>query len=469
VSDCAYAIRKGAELVDFPDLISRSSLRSSVISASYRAPTRLARRTIARVAHALLSPRSTRIWSKAFVRGRGGKHDRNRSESTVAPDAKNILVIRQDSIGDLVLMSAFLRELRQSNPGAKITLVVDPKLVNLVELCPYVNQVLSVNLAFCGITVNLGRVLEALRFSCRNLRARRFDLALIPRWDADLYHSSYLAVFSGAKRRVAYSEDVLPSKSEVNRGFDLLLTQAIQDRAPKHEVERNLDLLRVAGGSIKNSRLELWLSDEDRQTVRRMLELNGVSDRDLIVAMGVGAAHRRRRWPLARFIEIGRFLAAEYGARIVVIGGPEDGEFGTHFKDAVPGAVQFCGSLTLRQTGALLERGQLTIANDSGPMHLAAAAGSAVIEISCHPRRGDASHENSPARFKPWTVDSVVLQPEEPTEPCKDACGQNHAHCILGVKVKEVKAAAEFLLTSRIQGKQTGQSLGQADPIPLSR
>lgn len=468
VSDCAYAIRKGAASVDFPALITKGSLRSSVISASYRAPTRLARRGIASITHALISPRMTGIWSKPFVRGRG-KNDRPGSATSAVRDAKNILVIRQDSIGDLVLMSAFLRELRQSNPVAKITLVVDPKLRNLVELCPHVNHVLSVDLSFCGATVNLEKVVEALRISRSTLRASQFDLALIPRWDADLYHSSYLATFSGAKWRVAYSEDVVASKREANRGFDRLLTHTIDDRAPKHELERNLDLLRFAGGSVENSKLELWLSDQDRQTVRRALELNGVSENDLIVALSVGAAHRRRRWPLARFIEVGRFLEARFGARIVVVGGPEDSEFGQRVKAAIPGALHFCGGLSLRQTGALLERVQLTIANDSGPMHLAAAAGSAVVEISCHPKNGGASHENSPIRFKPWTIDSVVLQPEAPTEPCKGGCEQNHAHCILSVAAKDVKAAAEVLLASRIRGKQTEQLLGHASQIALSR
>lgn len=469
VSDCAYAVRKGTERVDFPALISNSSMRSSVVSASYRGPTRLARRAVASVTHALLSPRMAGIWSKPFAGDSESENDQTGGSTSAVRDAKNILVIRQDSIGDLVLLSAFLRELRRSNPVAQITLVVDPKVFNLVELCPHVNRVLSVDLSFCGATVSLGKVLEALRFSRQNLRASQFGLALIPRWDADLYHAAYLAAFSGAKRRVGYSEDVLIAKCEVNRGFDRLLTQAIHDRAPKHEVERNLGLLQFAGGTIESSQLELWLSDEDRETARRMMELNGVSETDLVVALGVGAAHRRRRWPLARFVDVGRFLEARHGARIVVVGGAEDSEFGQRVKDAIPGATYFCGSLSLRQTGALLERVQLTIANDSGPMHLAAAAGSAVVEISCHPKTGDANHENSPVRFKPWTIDSVVLQPEAPMEPCKNGCGQNHAHCILGVGTKEVKNAAEFLLASKFRKNQVTHLPGQAHQIAFSR
>jgi ADP-heptose:LPS heptosyltransferase len=448
VSDCAYAIRKGVECADFPSLISKASFRSSFVSASYRAPVRAARRTIGTATRALVSPRMTSIYSKVLVRrGEGGRTD-GRIASAPMRDAKNILVIRQDRLGDLVLSSAFLRELRRSNPEAQITLVVDPKLLNLVELCPHVNRVLGADLPFCGATVNFGRALEALHFSWGHLRPSRFDLALIPRWDVDLYHSSYLGVFSGARRRVGYSENVSVAKCELNRSFDLLLTDVIDDSVPKHEVERSLDLLRFAGGAVRDSHLELWLSEEDRETIRRVFALNRVSADDPIVALGVGAALGRRRWPLARFIEVGRFLGAKHGARIVIVGGPEDGQLGQRVTSAIPSAINLCGRLSLRQTGALLERIQLTVANDSGPMHLAGAGGSAVVEISCHPKVADANHENSPVRFGPWTGNRVVLQPELPTEPCTSDCAQNHAHCILGVSAEEAKAAAESLLVS---------------------
>ncbi len=449
VSDCAYAIRKGSERVEFPELISKSSFKASLVSAAYRAPARFARRTLARATKAMISPRMTSIYARPFVHRGGSVSSDGQSDSVLACHAKNILVIRQDRLGDLVLSAPFLRELRRSNPEAHITFVVDSKLLNLVELCPHVNQVLGVDLSYCGATVNLGRVLDALRFSRRHLRGRRFDLAVIPRWDADLYHSSYLGIFSGASRRVTYSEDVLSSKSKLNRGFDLLATDVAHDAAPKHEVERNLDLLWFAGGTVRDPGLELWLSEGDRETIRRTLELNGVSGGELVIALGVGAAHRRRRWPLARFVEVGRFLEAKYGGRIAIVGGLEDKAFGERAASAIPNAINFCGSLTLRETGALLERAQLTVANDSGPMHVAAAAGSAVVEISCHPRNADANHENSPVRFGPWTRACVVLGPEAPTEPCRRGCEQNHAHCILGVSAEEAKAAAESLLFSR--------------------
>ncbi len=81
------------------------------------------------------------------------------------------------------------------------------------------------------------------------------------------------------------------------------------------------------------------------------------------------------------------------------------------------------------------------MSNDAGAMHLAAAAGVAIIEISCHPRNGSEFHSNSPKRFGPWGVPHVVLQPETAADLCSEGCDHIKAHCILGVRLEHVKEA----------------------------
>jgi ADP-heptose:LPS heptosyltransferase len=155
-------------------------------------------------------------------------------------------------------------------------------------------------------------------------------------------------------------------------------------------------------------------------------------------------------------VELGRLLEREFGARIVIVGGSEDREIALRLQDAIAGTTNFAGELTLRQSGALLEQMQLVIANDTGPMHLAAAAGACVVEISCHPGSGDPNHANSPVRFRPWAEETVVVQPAQPMEPCGCGCEQYEAHCILGVSTEAVAEAAVSLLKSRLS-KKLGQ------------
>ena len=117
-----------------------------------------------------------------------------------------ILIVRLDEIGDVVMTSAFLRELRNAAPQARITLLVKPKVLNFVERCPYVDEVLSFT---CDdLTSDLNRHVKAIRFSMSNLWAKDLSLAIIPRWDTDISHATFLAYFSGARWRIGYSETV---------------------------------------------------------------------------------------------------------------------------------------------------------------------------------------------------------------------------------------------------------------------
>jgi ADP-heptose:LPS heptosyltransferase len=266
----------------------------------------------------------------------------------------------------------------------------------------------------------------------------------------DFYHSTYVAYFSGAACRIAYSENVHAGKQLLNRDFDRLLTRAIDDRTRKHELERNLDFLREAGGTVEDDHFEVWLSEEDRESARRALSSSGVTTNELLIGINPGAGHDKRLWPLERFAELGNLLKCEFGARFMILGGPEDSVRGSTLqKELGSAAINFAGQMTLRQTASLLEHTPLMISNDSGLMHLAAAVDASVLEISCHPRGGDPEHGNAPDRFHPRCKDYVVLQPDQPSQPCTGACEWNEAHCILGVSVGTVFAAAKSLLTGR--------------------
>jgi heptosyltransferase-2 len=108
-----------------------------------------------------------------------------------------------------------------------------------------------------------------------------------------------------------------------------------------------------------------------------------------------------------------------------------------------------------------MESTNLVIANDSGPMHLAAAAGVPVLEISCHPGDGDPLHENAPQRFHPWEEQYEVVQPVKAQEPCSGSCEWHDAHCILGVSVEMVFEAVRAVqlrggTTLRLSGAPRG-------------
>jgi heptosyltransferase-2 len=362
---------------------------------------------------------------------------------------KNVLVIRLDEIGDVVMTIPFLRELRRNLPNSHITLLVSPNVYNLVEFCPHVNEVQVYDGHLIkGRLKNARRCWNAFKFGRQQLRKRKFDLAVFPRWDADYYHGAVLAYSSNACWRIGYSKNSTPKKRVFNPHIDRLFTHVINDDTAKHEVEHNLDILRCLGGVIQEEHLELWLSPDDEAFAEHLLNSHGVKRGDLLVALAPAAKAGRRRWPLANFIQLGCWLQRQYKACLVVVGGGGEESVGQELERKTGGyVINAVGKTTLRQTCAVLKRCKLFIGNDAGPMHLAAAANVPVVEISCHPKYGSPVNANSPVRFRPWGVRHVVLQPGKAIEPCTQGCTASSSHCIAAVTVEQVRKDSAALLS----------------------
>ena len=365
---------------------------------------------------------------------------------------ERVLVVRLDEIGDVVLTSPFLRELRANLPNAKITLLVKPELQNLVELCPYITEVLTYEPPASKYWRSIQATSLAKRLARRHFMTQDFDIAIVPRWDADNYYASMVTYLSGARARVTYSEHVAQEKRKYNAGLDRLFTHVLNQAEQKHEVERNLDLIRFMRGRVASERLEVWLSEKDESFASEFLASNGVREVDRIVAIAPGARYARRIWPLERYVEFGSWFKRNCDGFLLAVGNEEETALGEEMRRILgPRLINAIGQTTLRQAAALIKQCEIFIGNDAGPMHLAAACGIPVIEISCHPQGGSNGHPNSPTRFGPWEVPHLVLQPKASLDSCFNACDSARAHCITGVPAMRVREAFAKLYVTRAQ------------------
>jgi len=366
---------------------------------------------------------------------------RRKEQKQINPSKLNrVLVVRLDEIGDVVITTPFLRELRRNLPNAWITLAVKPEVHNLVELCPYVNEVVTYDWDTRGRFSKLQRHGRAFRLAWRHLLWRRFDLAILPRWDIDIYHGSFVTYFSGARWRVSYSETISARKKCLNNGFDQLFTHVLSDDNVKHEVEHNLDVIRFLGWQVQGKRLELWDNEQDQAFAEEFLNAHQVKADDLLITLSIGARAARRVWPIDRFADLALWLRNFYGARLIVVGDSREQPLGETLERALGSwVVNAVGRTTLRQSTALLKRCRLFVGNDTGPMHIAAAVGLPLIELSCHSRSGDSHGPNSPLRFGPWGVKHMLIQPSMHQSPCVDRCIADRPHCILSITVEQLK------------------------------
>lgn len=397
-------------------------------------------RFLVRTTGQLTSASATAAWIRPLMWMRAILFARMRGRAR--EDTYSILVLRLDGIGDVVLTGPLLRGLRRTFPTARISCVVAPHALNLLEMCPYVDRLLAFPLRPANRWWHpITRRIAVVSFARRNLWPRSFDLAISPRWGVDRYETAVLAYLSGARIRLGYAEHDLGNQSKKER-FDQFLSPAVEDRSVKHDVRRNLDLLSAIGVvGVSDDGLEVWLSDEDYSVAK---EISATSRSEPLVALGPGAGGPNRMWPIGRFAKVGRRLIEE-GYRLVIVGGPDDEAMGAELRGLGSQVVDLTNTTTLRETAAVLRICDLYCGNDAGPMHLAAAVGVPIVEISCHSLRGDELHPNSPMRFGPWRVPHRILRPAEPRDGCEGGCHRRTPHCILDVSIDSVMGAIRSL------------------------
>ena len=314
---------------------------------------------------------------------------------------KKILIVRLDEIGDMVLTTPFLRELRRNYPKAEITLVVKPAVYNLVELCPYVDKIKKFTKAN-GRWAVFQNINLAKKFAYNQLE-QDYDLAIVPRFDSDLdYMAGAIAFYTGASRRIGYAPWVLPRKSKSDAGLEGFYTDFVPAREGVcHEVERNLDILRYLGCSIENSSLELWIDEHDEQVAKKLLPTRREL-RLLVLVLSAGAKHKE--WPIENYIGMVDFFRQENILPILLGAGENTRYYADKFCSACPEAVDLVGKCSLRETYAVMEQCKIFLGGDTGPMHMAVVAGLSGVALFFTQHAPE-----FPIRFKPFNSNIRIL------------------------------------------------------------
>ena len=363
-------------------------------------------------------------------------------------DGDPILVIRCEAkLGDNLLHIPFLRALRSLYPGRAIHLVHHAAARGIYADCPYVDKRIEVAWPVSAPATLVRRIALCAELF-RSAGRGRYAVALVPRWDEDLY-APFIAWMSGAHRIVGFSRQVLAEKAFRNVGTDVLFTDAVHDTSVLHESRRSLQLLeRLSGASLTSSpALEFWFPDPARGKID-CLQQSAVPDADVWVAIAPGAALGRRKWPLERFVAVAEAITRRAGIRVLLIGTEsEAGECAAIARGLSGLALNLSGHLDLQETAAALSTCGLFIGNDSGLLHLACAVQTPVLEISCHPVGAPDLHPNSPARFGPTVEPSFVTRPSRArSDECREGCIYAHAHCITEVPTTVVMERVDALL-----------------------
>lgn len=333
-------------------------------------------------------------------------------------------MLRYRFIGDTILTVPFLRNLRRAEPDACIVWVVAPGSAEVVRGIPYVDELMY----WDPVTIHADSRgahrtwREKLAF-VRELRSRRFDKVYVLKRS---FSSALMALFSGARQRVGFDTE--------GRGF--LLTRATPYRPEQHEVLSFLDVLTADGIPVEDTYLESWITAQENEEAGKLLSASGAGQSKLLAIHPFGSIYQKT-WPIERFARVASSLQERYGLTPVILGARGDVTAIEESRHHFPaGSCDLVGKCSIRVTQAILHRATIFLGNDSGIMHLAAAAGLPLVAVF---------GPTSPTRFGPWGDMTHVVYSRFDCSPCRqkyftecEAASDNRPACIDSIAVDDV-------------------------------
>jgi lipopolysaccharide heptosyltransferase II len=280
---------------------------------------------------------------------------------------KNILIVRTDRIGDVVLTTPAIKAIHRSYPGSRISVLVTPATYDLVHGNPYVDEIL--------VDDRQGRHKNLFGFLrlAREIRLKEFDLAVI-------FHTkrryNLACTMAGIPCRLGYK----------NNKFGFLLTHPLKDvrhQGTKHEAQYCLEALKAIGVETNDLDVFVPLQKEAEAWIEQWMRENNVRSSEIIV-IHPGASDTTKCWPPENFARLMDRLTERYTLKIVLIGSAQTMPVAAAILRQTQKTSRFLnltGKTSLAQTVSLLRRARLLISNDSGPVHVAAGVGSNVISL----------------------------------------------------------------------------------------
>ncbi|MFZ5511013.1 MAG: lipopolysaccharide heptosyltransferase II [Pseudomonadota bacterium] len=346
-------------------------------------------------------------------------------------EAQEILCVRLDSIGDVLMTTPALRALKTSRPGRRITLLTSRAGTRLAPLIPEVDEAIEFDAPWMKATDSDLTHDGAL---IAHLAARGFDAAVVfTVYSQNPLPAAYLCYLAGIPLRLAHCREN-PYR---------LLTEWVPEIEPdtlvRHEVRRQLDLVAAVGCTTADERLSFHVPRRTRTRVARYLREIGVDPARPLIVAHPGASAASRRYPPASFAQAARLLA-EAGCQIAFTGSREEIALVASVQEMMDApSWSLAGALDLAELGAVIGAADAVVTNNSSPAHIAAALGTPVVDL----------YALTNPQHTPWRVESRVLFQDVPCKYCyKSICPAGHHDCLRLVAPARVAAAAMELLTA---------------------
>ncbi|HEX2988595.1 MAG TPA: glycosyltransferase family 9 protein [Chloroflexota bacterium] len=352
--------------------------------------------------------------------------------------ARNVLLVRLDNLGDVLLCTPAFHAVRETLPDARLTLLASPIGAQVAELNPDLDGAIVYQAPWMDAWGTLKQDGERELAMVDLLREQRFDAAIIfTSFRQSALPAAYLCYLAGIPLRLAASIDGPGS---------LLTTRVKQQEDPRrHEVMRALELVGVEGFHTDQTDLVLQAPETERALAAAWLDELGVPSGGPLVVVHPGCSMPARTYPWELFAEVADLLVERLGATVVFTGDASEVELVDKVRGRMKrNAYSAAGESTFRSFAALVSLADLVITNNTGPAHVAAALKTPVVDLF--------ALTNPPEQWRPWNVPHRLLNKQVPCALCYSRVCPYDQECLRGVSPSEVVEAARDLLREIAEG-----------------
>lgn len=285
---------------------------------------------------------------------------------------KRVLIVKLAAIGDTCMATPIAGSLRTEFPGTKIDWLVNSWAKDVLVNNPDIDEIVEFTPPgqAKGLLKKLNAYISAL-FLIYRLRGKHYDRAFI-------VHRSK---FPGLLAKLGGVKEIIGFKYKDSGKY---LTHGIKYDDAAHEVSRNLALLSAIDTSSITTEMGVAISADERKWADDLFVKLSFTDDKKIIAISPGGGDNpglsmhTKRWDRDKFVELIKRLNNR--ANVLLVGGRDDTDVCAYIADKT-GAKNMAGNTTLRQSMAILQRCDLYIGNDSGPLYIAAALGVKTVSL----------------------------------------------------------------------------------------
>lgn len=369
-------------------------------------------------------------------------HARVRETPRAVPwnaDVERILCVRLDNLGDVLMTTPALHALRESSPNRHITLLASQSGSALAPFLGDVDDVIEYDAPWLAASTNGSHTPMDDRLMQERLQGGRFDAAVIfTVYSQSALPAALTCYLAGIPRRLACCRE----------NPYALLTDWLPETEPqqhtRHEVQRQLDLVGHIGAHATDTRMRFDVREADRCALAHRLRAQRIACEPGYFVVHAGATAASRRYPPERFGAIATELVRATGATVLLTGSAGERPLVSAVVHAAAPDVRthlhdLSGQLPLGELAALIEAAGVLVSNNSGPVHLASALGTAVVDL----------YALTNPQHTPWQTANRVLFRDVDCRWCyRSVCPEGHHACLLGVAPDEVVQAALELRTA---------------------